>query len=157
MVQLLICTYAFYTAFYNGIFDKERLGWFVVPLVLGHLSAIVLTILGVGSWGWDDGDVLRDVCPSKNAGPGEPVLEVLWKPAMLTLLRELGSGGYIPCSSDNSELRWDYDTEIVSNLIAVIIPVLWHLLAEEGQHRGTEFLEGGVALVVGDMPVHQPP
>ena len=63
----------------------------------------------------------------------------------------------IPCSRDNPELRWVYDTEIVSNLIAVIVPVLWHFLAQEGQHCGAELPEGGVAFVVGDMPVHQPP
>ena len=53
MVQFVICTYAFYTAFYNGVFDEDNLGWFVIPLVLGHLNSIVLSILGVGSWDED--------------------------------------------------------------------------------------------------------
>ena len=51
------------------------------------------------------------------------------------------------------EVRWCYDTEIVSHLIAVITPVVRHVLAEKGQHRGAELLEGAVAFVVGDMPV----
>src|ERR1700678_1553738 len=63
----------------------------------------------------------------------------------------------IPRSRDNPELCWVNDTKIVSNLIAVITPVLGHLLAQEGQHRGAELLEGSVALVVGDVPVHQSP
>ncbi len=53
MIQLVFCIYAFYTAFYNGIFEEETLGWFVIPLVLGHINAIALTILGVGSWDED--------------------------------------------------------------------------------------------------------
>jgi transposase InsO family protein len=63
----------------------------------------------------------------------------------------------ILCSRDNPELRWGYDTEIVSNLVAVFTPVVGHFLAQEGQHCGAELPEGGVAFVVGDMPVHQPP
>jgi hypothetical protein len=63
----------------------------------------------------------------------------------------------IPRSGDNPELCWGYDTEIVSHLIAVVAPVLWHVFAKETQHRGAEVPEGGVAFVVGDVPVHQPP
>jgi hypothetical protein len=55
------------------------------------------------------------------------------------------------------EHRWGYDTEIVSNLIAVFVPVLWHGVAEKCQQRSNELPESGVALVVGEMPVHQPP
>ena len=60
-------------------------------------------------------------------------------------------------SRECPELRWGYDTEVVGSLIAVIVPVLWHVLAQGGQHRGAEVPESAVALVVGDMPVHQPP
>ncbi len=34
-------------------------------------------------------------------------------------------------SRDNSEFRWGYDTEMVSNLTAVFIPVRWHILARK--------------------------
>ena len=47
----------------------------------------------------------------------------------------------IPRSRDNPELRWIDDTEIVCHLIAVRVPVLWHILAEEVEHRGAEFPE----------------
>ncbi len=63
----------------------------------------------------------------------------------------------IPRSRDKAELRWGYDTEIVSNLIAVITLFLGHFLAQESQHRRAELPKGGVALVVGDVPVHQAP
>ena len=60
-------------------------------------------------------------------------------------------------SRDNPERRWVYDTEVVGDLIAVSAPVPWYVVAQEVQHRDAEILEGGVALVVGDIPVHQPP
>ena len=78
-------------------------------------------------------------------------------PIVLVIEEIFGVHEYIPRSRDNPELRWGYDTEIVGNLVAVILPVLWHVLAQEGQHRGAEFPESAVALVVGNMPVHQPP
>ena len=53
MVQLAICTYAFYTAFHSGIFEEDKLGWFVIPLVLANINSVALTILGVGSWDED--------------------------------------------------------------------------------------------------------
>ena len=53
MVQLILCTYAFYTAFYNGVFEEEKLGWFVIPLVLAHINSVALTMLSVGSWDED--------------------------------------------------------------------------------------------------------
>ena len=63
----------------------------------------------------------------------------------------------IPRSRDNPEFRWVYDTEIVRDLIAPLAPVRWHVLAQESQHRDTEILERGVALVVGGVSVHQSP
>src|SRR5208283_2572466 len=63
----------------------------------------------------------------------------------------------IPRSRDNSELRWVYDTEIVSNLITIGTPVLRHVVAQKAQHSNAEVLEGGIALVVGDVPMHQTP
>ena len=65
-----------------------------------------------------------------------------------------GGGGYLPRSRENPELRWVNDTEIVGNLIAVLPPVPWHLIAWESRHRGAEVPEGRVAFVVGDVPVH---
>jgi len=67
------------------------------------------------------------------------------------------SGGHIPRSRDNPELRWVDDTKIVGYLIAVCGPVPWHVVAEEIEHRGAEFPERGVTLVVCDVPVHQAP
>ncbi len=63
----------------------------------------------------------------------------------------------IPRSRDNPEVCWVNDTEIVGDLVAISAPVLWHVVAQEGQHRDAEIRERGVALVVGDLSVHQPP
>jgi hypothetical protein len=90
---------------------------------------------------------------AKGLGVSDPIEAELYK----MLIYETGSFFVIPRSRDNPELRWGYDTEIISNLVAVIVPVLWHVLAQEGQHRGAEFPKSAVALVVGHMPVHQPP
>ena len=62
-----------------------------------------------------------------------------------------------PLFRDNAVFRWVYDTEIVGDVIAVCAPVLRHHVAQEGQHHGAEVLEAGVALVVGDVPMHQGP
>ena len=63
----------------------------------------------------------------------------------------------IPCSHNNPEFRWVYDTEIVRDLIAIGAPVPWNAVAQERQHRDAEILKGGVAFVVSDVSVHQPP
>ncbi len=63
----------------------------------------------------------------------------------------------IPRSRDNPEVCWVNDTEIVGDLVAISAPVLWQVVAQEGQHRDAEICERGVALVVGDLSVHQPP
>ena len=63
----------------------------------------------------------------------------------------------IPRSRDNPEFLWIDDSEVVGDLIAVGAPVPGHVVAQEVQHRGAEVLEGAVALVVGGVPVHQPP
>jgi hypothetical protein len=92
--------------------------------------------------------------------------------AALTMTRDLGmsptalglgfgifsvASATIPRSRDNSELRWDYDTEIVRDFIAVSGPVPGHVVAQERQHCDAEVSEGAVALVVGGVSVHQPP
>src|ERR1019366_9229230 len=63
----------------------------------------------------------------------------------------------IPCSPDNPEFCWVYDTEVIRDLIAPLAPVRWDVLTQEGQHRATEILESGVALVVSGVSVHQAP
>ena len=63
----------------------------------------------------------------------------------------------IPRSADNPEFRWVYDTEVIRDLIAPLAPVRWHVLAQKGQHRAAELLEGGVALIVSGVSVHQAP
>src|ERR1035437_1244953 len=52
--------------------------------------------------------------------------------------RRIRSLAVIPCSRDNPEFRWMNDTEIVCDLIAVGAPLLWHFVAQEGQHRDAE-------------------
>ena len=49
--------------------------------------------------------------------------------------------------SHPESLRVD-DAEIVRGLVAPLAPVRGYFLAREGQHRDTEFLEGGVALIL---------
>lgn len=63
----------------------------------------------------------------------------------------------IPCSPDNPEFLWVNDAKIVCDLVAPLMPVRRHFVAQEGQHRDTEFLEGRVAFVVCDVSVHQAP
>src|SRR5271157_3286393 len=66
-------------------------------------------------------------------------------------------GVAILCSRENPKILWVDDAEVVGDLIAVDIPVPGHVVAQEGQDRDAEILEAGVALVVGDVFVRQPP
>ena len=63
----------------------------------------------------------------------------------------------IPRSRDNPEVCWVNDTEIVGDLVAISAPALWHAVAQEVQHCAAKIRERGVAFVVGDLSVHQPP
>ena len=63
----------------------------------------------------------------------------------------------IPGSPDNPEFLWVNDAKIVGDLIAPLAPVRWHVLAQKGQHRGTELTESDVTLVVSCVSVHQSP
>ena len=63
----------------------------------------------------------------------------------------------IPCSPDNPEFLGVNDAKIVCDLVAPLMPVRRHFVAQEGQHRDTEFLEGRVGFVVCDVSVHQAP
>jgi hypothetical protein len=53
----------------------------------------------------------------------------------------------IPCSPDNPEFRWVYDTEIVRDLIAPFAPVCWYILPQQDQHRDAERHNGQRSLV----------
>ena len=64
---------------------------------------------------------------------------------------------YIPRSRENPKILWVDDSEVVRDSVAVGVPIPRHVVAQEGQHCDAEILEAGVALVVGDVPVHQPP
>ena len=63
----------------------------------------------------------------------------------------------IPRSRDNPELLWIDDPEVIGYLVAVSAPIRGHVVAQEVQDGDAEVLEGGVALVVSGMPMHQPP
>lgn len=63
----------------------------------------------------------------------------------------------IPRSRENPEIRWVYDAEVIRNLIAPVLPVFRHVVAQEVQHGDAEILEACVAFVVGDVSVHQSP
>ncbi len=63
----------------------------------------------------------------------------------------------IPRSRQNPKIRGRDDAEIVRDLVAVEAPVPGYLLAQERQDRVAEVAEGLVALVVGDVLVHQTP
>ena len=73
--------------------------------------------------------------------------------------RRLARDGYepIPRSRENPKILWVDDSEVVRDSVAVGVPIPRHVVAQEGQHCDAEILEAGVALVVGDVPVHQPP
>ena len=64
---------------------------------------------------------------------------------------------YLPRSRENPKILWVDDSEVVRDSVAVGVPIPRHVVAQEGQHCDAEILEAGVALVVGDVPVHQPP
>ena len=64
---------------------------------------------------------------------------------------------HIPGSRDNPVFLWVDDAKVVGDLIAPGTPVPGHLFAQEVQHREAEFLEGGIALVVSGVSVHQSP
>jgi hypothetical protein len=63
----------------------------------------------------------------------------------------------IPRLRDYPVVRWGNDTKVVRDVVAECVPVRGHSVAEKCQHRGAEFLEGGIALVVCGVPVHQAP
>jgi hypothetical protein len=60
-------------------------------------------------------------------------------------------------SREDPKIRRRDDAEVVGYLIAVAVPVSWHVLAQEGQDRTAEVSECGMAPVVCDVPVHQAP
>ena len=64
---------------------------------------------------------------------------------------------YILSSREDPKIRRRDDAEVVGYLIAVAVPVSWHVLAQEGQDRTAEVSECGMAPVVCDVPVHQAP
>ena len=63
----------------------------------------------------------------------------------------------IPRSHDNPVFFGIDDAEVIRDFIAINTPVPGHVVAQEVQHGDAEVPEGGVALVVGGMAVHQPP
>src|SRR5580765_4865073 len=106
-----------------------------------------------------DGGVEQPLPPALRRLPVARVLE----PAVVK--RSTGPSGDcapglildIPRSLENPVFLWVDDTEVIRDLIAQGVPIFWHLIAQEVQHRGAEVPERFVALVVGDVPVHQSP
>ena len=64
---------------------------------------------------------------------------------------------YIPRLRQNPKIFGIDDAEIVGDGIAVILPVFWDFVAQEAEDGGAEVAELGVAFVMSDVPVHQPP
>ena len=54
-------------------------------------------------------------------------------------------------------MLWVYDTEVVRDRIAEILPVFWDVLAQEGEHLLGEFSGCGVTPVVRHMLVQHAP
>ena len=80
--------------------------------------------------------------------------------AIARVVEIFGAAGFdigIPRSRDNPEVCWVNDTEIVGDLVAINAPALWHAVAQEVQHCAAKIRERGVAFVVGELSVHQPP
>jgi len=63
----------------------------------------------------------------------------------------------IPCSGDNPKTCRIDDAEVVGDLVAVAVPVPRHVVPQKGQDRSFEVLEAGVAPIVRDVAMHQPP
>lgn len=60
-------------------------------------------------------------------------------------------------SRENPKILWIDDPEIVGDLVAIVAPFPGNLDAQKIQDRLTERREGGMAPIMCDVPVHQPP
>jgi hypothetical protein len=93
-----------------------------------------------------------------NAAPGNSFAKFVIERQGTNKMRafRLASRAEIGARTPDSRV-WIDDPEIVGHLIAVSTPVPRDVVAQEAEHRDAEVLERAVALVVGGMPVHQPP